>query len=245
MNVTDLSELADRFAAEMDRLGPFEPRPQLAVAVSGGADSVALVLLAADWAARRGGAVLALTVDHGLRAESAAEADTTLHRLAALGVPGRKLTIAHLAHGPALAERAREARYHALLDACAAEGLPHLLLGHHRGDQVETVMMRALGASTARGLAGMPALLETRFVRLLRPLLGIPPGRLRALLTARGIPWIEDPSNRDPAARRSRLRAIRADPTGEGEGTRAVARSAQEAGDRRNLRLTVSRYKAS
>src|SRR5580658_11235524 len=110
MDASDSPSLTDQFTAEMDRLGPFEPRPRLAVAVSGGADSMALALLAREWASARNGDVLALTVDHGLRAESSGEADITLHRLIALGIKGRKLTVAGLARGPGLAERAREAR---------------------------------------------------------------------------------------------------------------------------------------
>ena len=221
-------DTAARFAAAMDRLGPFEPRPSLAIAVSGGADSMALAVLASDWARDRGGHPLALTVDHGIRPESAAEANLTLTRLAALGIPGRKLTLTGLHHGPALAQRARDARYEALLNACT--GIPHLLLGHHRSDQVETVMIRALSASGTRGLAGMPALTETRYVRLLRPLLDLPPASLRAFLTERGIAWVEDPSNRDPASARARLRMALADPTGTGEGTVAIAQAALKAG---------------
>jgi len=230
MSETYAPALWARFSAEMDRLGPFEPHPRLAVAVSGGADSMALVLLAHEWVSRLGGEILALTVDHGLRAASSDEADITLRRLAAHRIPGRKLTVPGLVRGPALAARARDARYRLLLEACAADGIPHLLLGHHRGDQVETVMMRALSASTTRGLAGMPALTETRFVRLLRPLLDVAPEQLRAFLTASQVTWVEDPSNLEPAALRVRLRLLRADPAGTGEGTLAVVRSSHEAG---------------
>ena len=111
MDPTGFPGLFDRFAAEMDRLGPFEPRPLLAVAVSGGADSMALALLAQTWVSRRDGEVIALTVNHGLRTEASAEADLTLRRLAARGIQGHKLTVRELARGPALAERARDARY--------------------------------------------------------------------------------------------------------------------------------------
>jgi tRNA(Ile)-lysidine synthase len=217
------SGLAGAFAAAMAQLGPFEPRPRLAVAVSGGADSLSLTLLARDWAAERGGTVLGLTVDHGLRPESAAEAALTLTRLTRLGVTAECLTVRGLARGPGLAERARAARYDALLDRCAAAGVLHLLLGHHRSDQVETVMMRALSGSGTRGLAGMAALTETRFTRLLRPLLGIPPAEARSFLMARGIDWVEDPSNRDPSARRARVRMAIGDPDGVGAGTLALA----------------------
>jgi tRNA(Ile)-lysidine synthase len=233
MTAIDLPALPEQFSIALDRLGPFEPRLRLAIAVSGGADSMALALLTSGWASRRRGELLALTVDHGLRARSSAEADLTLRRLTELGIPGRKLVVGGLARGPALARRARDARYRLLLDACAELGIAHLLLGHHRGDQVETVMMRALSSSTARGLAGMPALTETRFARLLRPLLDIAPEQLRALLTARGVAWVEDPSNRDRGALRTRLREARGDPGGTGEGTRAVADAAREAGARR------------
>ncbi len=220
----------------MDRLGPFEPGPKLAVAVSGGADSLALALLAQDWAVGRGGSVLALTVDHGLRPESGHEADATLASLARHGISGQKLTVQGLARGPGLAARAREARYGVLLTACAAAGILHLLLAHHRSDQVETAMIRVLSASLDRGLAAMPEVTETRFLRLLRPVLNEPPAALRAVLTARGLGWIEDPSNRDPAAQRARIRLARADPEGTAEGTAAVAQAVQAAGEHRARR---------
>jgi tRNA(Ile)-lysidine synthase len=228
--------LAEAFAAAMEALGPFEPCPRLAVAVSGGADSLALALLAHQWAGARNGTVLGLTVDHGLRPESAAEAALTLTRLNALGIPGECLTLRDLPHGPALAERARTARYRALLDRCAAAGILHLLLGHHRSDQVETVMMRALSGSGMRGLAGMAALRETRFTRLLRPLLGLQPAAMRAFLSGQGMGWVEDPSNRNPAARRARLRLALGDPDGTGAGTVRLADAIRRAGAERARR---------
>jgi tRNA(Ile)-lysidine synthase len=213
------------FSALMAPLGPFGRRPALAVAVSGGADSMALCLLAVAWARARGGTAGALIVDHGLRAESAAEADLTRTRLAARGIVARVLTLA-LARGPALAARARTARYDALEAACAADGVVHLLLGHHAADQAETVEMRKMSGSGTDGLAAMPALAERGDVRLLRPLVALPPGRLRATLQAMGECWVEDPSNRDPAALRTRLRAARNDPDGAGPATaEAVARA--------------------
>jgi len=194
------------FAAAMNRLGPFEPRPALAVAVSGGADSMALALLTRDWVRLRGGTVLALVVDHGLRAASADEARITRDRLVALGIPATVLPISGLGPGPALAERARLARYEILAQACAQAGHIHLLLGHHAADQAETLVMRVLRDSQTHGLAGMAALRETTGVRLLRPLLGIEPESLRAFLTACGAGWVEDPSNSDRRALRPRLR---------------------------------------
>ncbi len=190
----------------MDRMGPFEPRPVLAVAVSGGADSMALAVLARDWAGQRGGSVTAFVVDHGLRAGSADEARMTIERLQALGIPGRLLGIANLRHGSALAERARIARYDILTAACRNAGILHLLVGHHAADQVETLAMRVLRGSGTHGLAGMSAVTEAGGLRLLRPLLEIEPARLRDFLTARGVGWAEDPSNQDTRALRPRLR---------------------------------------
>ncbi len=198
--------LTTEFAAAMGRVGPFEPAPALAVAVSGGADSMALAILTREWVAQRNGYVTALVVDHGLRQSSAEEATSTVTRLEDLGVPARLLRLSDLGPGPALAERARIGRYHILTSACREAGILHLLLGHHAADQMETLAMRVLRESQTHGLAGMAALRETTSLRLLRPLLTIDPTRLRGFLTAAGVRWIEDPSNRDMRAMRPRLR---------------------------------------
>jgi len=94
-------------------------------------------------------------------------------------------------------------------------------------------MMRALGGSGARGLAGMAALTERNGVRLVRPLLGQAPSVLRNFLAAQHMPWVEDPSNASPLARRSRLRRLSGDPSGTGPGTRAILRGAAVGGDQR------------
>jgi len=213
--------------------GPMEAAPVLAAAVSGGADSMALALLADAWAKAKGGRVLALVVDHGLRAASAAEARLTVARLAGLGIASRLLTVTGLEKGPGVAMRAREARYRVLSEACAASGIPHLLLGHHGADQAETTMIRVLGGSGGRGLAGMGLASAARTLRILRPLLTVPPGWLRAFLRQRGVAWVEDPSNRDPAALRARIRRLRDDDDGEGEGTLALMGAARRAGQAR------------
>lgn len=209
------------FARAIARFAPFESSPHLAVAVSGGADSLALCLLAHRWAQARGGHVTALTVDHGLRPESKTEAREVGLNLRRLGIDqvilrwrGRKPTTG-------LAAAAREARY-ALLDGwCRKHHVLHLLLGHHRRDQAETVVMRAGAASGFDGLAGMAAQVEASSHRRLRPLLDVPPERLRATLRHLGIAWVEDPSNRDPRYTRARLRPRLGDPS---DWTRAARR---------------------
>lgn len=214
----------------MAPLGPFAPAPRIAIAVSGGADSLCLALLAGEWAAGQGGQALGLVVDHGLRPASAAEAALTVRRLEERGIAARLLTLDGLAHGPALAERARAARHAALEAACATAGIVDLLFGHHAGDQAETVAMRLLRAGAPAGLAGMAGLAEGARVRRLRPLLGVPPGRLRATLEAAGMSWVEDPSNTDARAERNRLRLLRGDRDGIGPATRGAVASASARG---------------
>lgn len=168
---------------------------------------MALALLAGDWARARGGEAVALVVDHGLRAESAEEARTVRGWLKARGLA----VVPLLRTGPrprsGLQAAARTARHRLLANACRERKILHLLIAHHRRDQAETVAMRRERGSAAAGLAGMAVVREIAGLRLLRPLLDLPPARLRATLVARGQSWIEDPSNRDPAFRRAALRA--------------------------------------
>ena len=227
---------AEEFAASMARLGPFESMPRLAVAVSGGADSLCLTLLADTWARVQGGEVLALIVDHGLRATAKEEARHVGHVLGGRGIRARVLVLRDLQAGPGIAARAREARYGALRVACLEAGILHLLLGHHAADQAETVLIRALGRSGGAGMAGMARLVEIPALRLLRPLLTQPPGRLRASLRAAGVAWAEDPSNRDAAALRPRLRLLRRDCEGAGSAGAALVAAASAAARQRHAR---------
>lgn len=194
---------AGAFAALIAPLGPFEPAPRLAVAVSGGRDSLALTLLAHDWARARGGEVIGLAVDHGLRAASAGEARQTRAWLAGHGIACHILRWQPDGRSQAAARRAR---YRLLTDWCRRRGVLHLLLAHHADDQAETVAMRRARGSGPDGLAGMPALARRNGVRLLRPLLAVPRAQLTATLLARGQAWIDDPSNLDPKYARTVLR---------------------------------------
>jgi tRNA(Ile)-lysidine synthase len=196
------------FAAAMSSLGPFESAPHLAVACSGGADSLALTLLADGWARGVRGRVTALIVDHAMRPESGVEAETVRARLKAQGVDAVVLR----REGPPLtADRqasARRARYDLMTGWCRDARVIHLLLGHHRGDQAETLMMRLGRGSGVDGLAAIARVSETADLRLVRPLLGVPRGHLEACLRDRGVEWIEDPSNEDTAFSRVRMRAL-------------------------------------
>jgi len=196
----------DGFDRLMAAFEPFESAPHVAVAVSGGSDSLALAHLAAAWAARRGGAVTAITVDHGLRPASADEAGRVAAWMAAAGIGHVVLGWRGPKPATGLQAAARAMRYALLEGWCRRAGVLHLLLGHQRDDQIETVRMRADRGSGPLGRAGMSAVRETAGLRLLRPLLGVPRARLRATLTARGREWIDDPSNDDIRFARARLR---------------------------------------
>ena len=194
-------------AASLEAIGGFEARPLIAVAVSGGPDSLALLLLAQRWARQRGGEARALTVDHGLRPESAEEARVVAGWLAARGIPHEILVWSGDKPMSGLQEAAREARYRLLAQWCRAHGVLHLLIAHHREDQGETYLIRRRAGSGTDGLAGMSAVRELAGCRLVRPLLSVPPARLRALLAEEGQPFLCDPSNLNPAFERARLRA--------------------------------------
>jgi len=199
-----LSEFHDLMAG----LGPFEPAPRVAVGVSGGADSLALAVLLNDWAVARGGAVVGLVVDHGLRRVSATEAHRTAGTLGGLGIDHRVLVWRGAKPAANLQAEARAVRYRLLSGWCERQGVLHLALAHHLDDQAETVLLRLARGSGLDGLAAMAPVVAHDALRVLRPLLGVPKGRLQAILRDRGLDWIEDPSNRDPAYARSRLRAL-------------------------------------
>ncbi len=212
----------------MDVLGPFEPEPHLAIAVSGGADSLALAALTAGWLHARGGRSTTLTVDHGLRPAATAEAAWVAAMMRRFGlehevIHWRRPSFAHVSQ-----QAAREARYALMDEACARIGSLHLLVGHHADDQAATVAMRRR-RGPGPGLAGMPAVRELAYCRLLRPLLAFPRARLEATARTLGLGWIDDPSNRDP--RYERTSVVRLAHQAEG----GVERGATEHADARWL----------
>ncbi|QCO16430.1 tRNA lysidine(34) synthetase TilS [Azospirillum brasilense] len=218
----------------MDRLGGFETRPRVAVGVSGGADSLGLALLAQRWAAERGGDVLALIVDHGLRAESAAEAARVGGWLQARGIAHAVLRWDGEKPATGIQEAARAARHRLLAEHCRQEGILHLALAHHRDDQAETVLLRFARGSGIDGLAGMAAVRAAGAVRVIRPLLDLSHGRMVATCRAFGQEWIEDPSNRNPRFARARLRAAGEALVAEGLDTPRLADLARRAARARN-----------
>lgn len=185
----------------------------VAIAVSGGADSMALALLTADWARKRHISVLPLIVDHRLRAESTKEARHVAELLRRAGLTPQILTWTAKAKPAAnrqasnIQGRARDARYALLAEACTKAGIRHLLLAHHRDDQAETLLLRALRGSGVDGLAAMAPRSMREGLILLRPLLDLPKARLVATLKKRKQDWVEDPGNASLSFQRVRVRA--------------------------------------
>ncbi|MEP6869014.1 MAG: tRNA lysidine(34) synthetase TilS [Novosphingobium sp.] len=200
------AELTERFLAG---LGTFSASgTRLGLAVSGGPDSLALLLLAH---AALPGRVEAVTVDHQLRAESADEAAMVAQVCGDLGVPHEVLTVT-LAQGNVQAE-ARAARYAAMAQWLARRDLAALATGHHADDQAETLLLRLNRASGVAGLAGVRA--EGRVpgtsLPLLRPLLGCRRSELAGVVAAAGLLAADDPSNRSAKYDRARLRLAMAE----------------------------------
>ena len=197
-----------------------------ALAISGGSDSMALLWLAAQWAASAPGPTLSvLTVDHGLRPEAATEAETVAREARALGLGAQILRWSGPKPETGLQEQARAARYRLLGEWCRAHGATVLVTAHTLEDQAETFLMRLARGSGSEGLAAM-APLSDGDPAIARPLLGISRERLRTTLIAAGRGWIDDPSNADERFERIRLRRLMPALAAEGLTARAIARSA-------------------
>jgi tRNA(Ile)-lysidine synthase len=203
MNVLPLSlEEARKLFAALARF------PRVALAVSGGPDSVALMLLAAEWRHERadGPDLSVLTVDHGLRADSRDEALMVGRMANALGIPHTILTWEGVEIGASLQAKARAARYDLMAAHCCAHDISTLVTGHHLDDQAETLLMRLKRGSGLDGLAAIPAEGAWAGITLLRPLLDVPKVRLVATLEERGITFATDPSNTDSRFERACIR---------------------------------------
>jgi tRNA(Ile)-lysidine synthase len=215
-------EIAGLFAS-------FPRSGRLILAVSGGADSTALMLLAQRWRGRRarGPELIAATVDHGLRPGARAEAK-------AVGALARRLGLRHeilpwrgAKPRSGIEAAAREIRYRLLTQLAQRLGAQAIATAHTLDDQAETVLMRLAAGSGPAGLAGMRPYDVRHGMVLLRPLLGVRKARLLATLTRAGIAWSEDPMNADPAFARARLRAAGAVLAREGLTPERMARLAE------------------
>jgi tRNA(Ile)-lysidine synthase len=233
--------------AEVHSLFAFlENYPVLVLAVSGGPDSTALMVLAARWlkTRKRGPKLIAVTIDHGLRREAKKEADAVKKLARSLGIGHRTLRWSGRKPKTGLQEAARNARYRLLADVSRKAARAPILTAHTRDDQAETVLFRMMRGSGIAGLAGMrhgnllPGYEQDK-LELFRPLLDIPKSRLIATLKAAKISYADDPSNRDPRFTRARLRELMPLLAAEGLTAERLARLAGRA-----LRVEIALYEA-
>lgn len=223
-------------------LAPLGQYRAVILAVSGGPDSMALMHLAAEWHARNQPSchLLVVTVDHGLRAESAHEAAAVADTAAALGLEHRTQFWEGEKPGSGVPSAARAARYNLLEGialALSPNGRAAVVTAHTQNDQAETLLMRLMRGSGLEGLAAMAPVRPMRTgsrADLLRPLLDVPKSRLIATLQLRGAAWIEDPTNQNMDFERPRLRQALAALKPHGIEAAALATSARrlrEAGE--------------
>lgn len=196
-------------AATLERLfAPVADAGALGLAVSGGMDSLALMLLAKRWASPRGVTLVVYSVDHGLRSEAAGEVALVLGLAGQLGLAARGLRWPGPHPQTGVQQQARLARYRLMGAAMRGDGVGTLLTAHHLHDQAETVLMRMAHGSGLEGLAGMARFSAVEGVRIFRPLLNVAPERLYMVVVASGWTPVDDPSNRDEHYERVRWRGL-------------------------------------
>ena len=200
----------DDFEQAVERLGDFDG--VIAVGVSGGPDSMALLWLLSRWAQKNDVRIQAYTVDHGLRVESADEARAVGERVAAWpNVAHRILRWEGEKPDSRILEEARNARYDLMMSAMEKDGARALFIGHHRDDQAETFLIRLAKGSGLDGLAGMHGVQPVKgHVVLVRPLLDVSKEDLIALCKDNDIFYVDDPTNKNERYLRPRLRAAQA-----------------------------------
>jgi tRNA(Ile)-lysidine synthase len=204
--------------------------PAIVLAVSGGPDSMALMWLAARWrrALTHGPRLIAVTVDHGLRAEAVREARDVKRLARALEIPHRTMRWTGAKPKSGVPAAARAARYRLLAEAARKSGATHILTAHTRDDQAETLLMRLLRGSGIAGLAAMARVTEREGVLLARPFLNVSKSQLLTTLKKAKVAFAEDPTNHDANFTRPRIRAV-------------MPVLAAEGGDARNLARLASR----
>jgi tRNA(Ile)-lysidine synthase len=213
--------------ALLDPLGCYS---HLALAVSGGPDSVALLHLIARWRGVRGAGprVSVLTVDHGIRPEAPGEAMEVARMAESLGLPHAILAwTGRERRSGGLQQSARIARYDLMAGYCHRNNIAAIVTAHHLDDQAETLLMRLARGSGLDGLAAIPERGSWAGIAVLRPLLDVSKARLVATLNAGGIAFAEDASNQDPRFERARLRGCGDALAKLGLSAAALARSAR------------------
>ncbi|WP_099826699.1 tRNA lysidine(34) synthetase TilS [Oceaniglobus indicus] len=218
--------------AALDDIFQHEPPRRMGLAVSGGGDSIALMHAAVPWATAAGVSLHVVTVDHGLRPESAHEAVMVAAQARALHLSHDTLRWHDWDGSGNLQAAARDARRRLIAEWAVPRRIHHVATGHTLDDQAETVLLRLARGSGVDGLAGIAAT-TAGAPNWLRPLLGLRRDALRDWLHGQGIGWADDPSNDDPRFDRVRARAMLGGLSDLGLTPERLARLAAHMGDAR------------
>lgn len=205
--MTGNSLIHNQFKTVMDGLLNGHDIARLAVAVSGGADSMALALLTKEYCDMRGVTLTALTVDHGLRTEAKDEAMQVQRWLSPHGISTAILTL-DMKPSSGVQEAARAHRYESLINYCSVHNMDALVLAHHSDDQQETLLQRLIAGSGVDGMRGMEPVSQQDNIFILRPLLSFNKNELVDFLQLKNQDFITDPSNEKDAFTRVRLRKM-------------------------------------
>lgn len=195
------------FGKRLDALQNFTSETDIAVALSGGGDSMALTYLLSRWCSKNGMKLHALTVNHGLREEAASEARQVADWVSEWGLTHKTLKWTGPKPATKIQEEARAARYRLMSEYCRKHGIRYLFLAHHANDQAETILFRLAKGSGLDGLAGMSPMQEhSSKLTLVRPLLDMSHDDLLQVCKKAKIDWVEDKSNVSDRYARIRLR---------------------------------------
>ena len=208
MSLTSTNLVLHKFFHSMEQFFPFENQPTIAVAISGGSDSLALCLLLNQWIIQKKGKLIALTIDHRLRLDSTLEAQQVNQWLTNYGIEHHILSWDNEKPTADVQNKARIVRHQRLEKWCETHHVLHLFFAHHQEDQEETILQRLLHASGPIGLQGMQACTYRPFGRLLRPLLSFSKQQLITFLNEQQQPYLSDPSNFNTSFERVKIRAL-------------------------------------
>ncbi len=198
--------LIEEFSRILGNMGYFEENPHIAIGVSGGPDSIALMILANDWLKTINGKLTVFTLNHGIRKESKEECDYVKAIAEDKEIAVESLKWNGKQNKTKLMQDTRDFRYDLFANRCLKRDILHLMIGHHLDDRIETLIMREKRIGNIIGLSSIPWIREYKSLRILRPLLNFSKDRIIATCKFHGIKWIMDPSNKNPKYERTIIR---------------------------------------
>lgn len=222
------SNLYQLFEDAMQDFVLVSPQSSIAIGVSGGSDSMALLYCLTKWAKQRAIKLFALTVDHNLRKESRQEAQAVAEWAEKWGVEHQILIWENPEITKGMQAKARKARFDLMLSFCKKHKIEYLALAHHLEDQAETFLMRLARGSGVDGLSAMLPVKEFSGIKIIRPFLKISSQGFKAFLQQNQITWFEDPSNQNHEYQRVRIRKLMPQLDREGLTSQVLAKTAEQ-----------------